>query len=524
MSTEDEPRPRRALPPEGDDGATWAPTSSPSDSSGTLIPPPAVMPNSEVPPVTAGRRFSAEDVPDEDDRPLPRRSALSPNATRARSPQTPDAAPAASTPAASRAVVEDAPERGGSSKLRYGILAALLVAALAVAAFFLVPRGEGGPAPTPTPSIDPVATYLLQPNDLDNYSGKAWTVASTATTVDATTPQPLCVLTSGETAPAASATLVRTFAAAFDAPGALLHQVDTYANDEDATAAYAARLAQLGECPRTTGFVTGATEIKGLSDAGTAIKLVVQDAQSQYHTILLSRTGRHVNVVDATQPDQPADAGPLAKAVQPAAKRQCDGGGTCPSTVEANVTVPPAVQPLGWLASVDLPRITAGQGVWRGTPEVLTTVKSKGTRCEAVDLAAAPGASSSQQRTYLLQDDTNAPATFGLDEMVYTFDTPEKANGFVGTLTTNIDSCATRAATATVAKQGDVSGVGTGAMWVVTQKLNAGDASARFRTSAVAVGNKVLYLMANPGEKFDFSDEAWANVTRRAAERLSQKP
>ena len=52
--------------------------------------PPAVLPASEGAPARAGRRFSAMDLPDDEERPLPRRSALSPDATRAMSPRTPD--------------------------------------------------------------------------------------------------------------------------------------------------------------------------------------------------------------------------------------------------------------------------------------------------------------------------------------------------------------------------------------------------------------------------------------------------
>ena len=69
-----------------------------------------------------------------------------------------------------------------------------------------------------------------------------------------------------------------------------------------------------------------------------------------------------------------------------------------------------------------------------------------------------------------------------------------------------------------------MSGAGTGAAWVVTQKVDQAAATARFRNAVVAVGNRVVYLLANPTNEFDFSDEAWHAVARRAAERATQLP
>ena len=99
MSEQGDPTPRRALPPRDDepedavdDGPAprrgeWSATGPGAESTpsraGTPIPPPAVLPVPDVAPASAGRRFSAVDLPEDEDRPLPRRSALSPAATRA---------------------------------------------------------------------------------------------------------------------------------------------------------------------------------------------------------------------------------------------------------------------------------------------------------------------------------------------------------------------------------------------------------------------------------------------------------
>lgn len=531
MSEQGDPAPRRALPPRGDAGedvvddesatprrGRWSATgpggAEPPSRTATPIPPPAVLPVSEVAPASAGRRFSAVDLPEDQERPLPRRSALSPSATRARSPQTPDTADA------------PAPTPRSYRRLAVGSIIALILAAVVITAFVLTnPPDLARPGATPTPTIDPVATYLVQPDDLAAVRpGTTWTAATTLTEVDAATPLPACLAPVLEASPAPVDTLVRLFSPDAGTPAGLLHQVETYATPEEASSAYRARVTQLGSCERNTAWVQAGLALTGIADEATGAQLVLQGEEPEYHTILVSRTGTRVNVLDATQPDAAPEASALLPTLTDTLARQCTDNGTCPSTPSAEAGVPPANAPEGFLTGVDLPRITAGAGVWRGTP-LAASVSTLGSRCESVDLKLAPAGSTSQQQlTLVLQDDAAAPPAFGVDEALYTFNTPEEAAGFVGALTGNIDDCANRTGTAEVARTGDITGTGTGTAWVITRKLAQSDATARFRVAAVAAGNHAVYLMVNPTAEFDFSDEAWHGVALRAAERLTQLP
>ena len=543
MAEQDGPTPRRALPPRGDEPdvddvlddhepiaprrGLWSPTSKAGDAApgaGTPIPPPAVLPTSDVAPASAGRRFSAVDLPTDEERPLPRRSALSPAATRAASPRTPHPAPATGPDAAAPA--GDAPARGRRGLL-LGVLAAVVAIALVVTGI-LVFNGGGGlgrPQATPTPTIDPVATYLVQPDDLAEVRpGTTWETVTTATTLDAATPTPKCITPVLELEAQPADTMVRTFSPTAGAAGGLLHQVERYATAEEAQAAYTARVTQLGACERNTAWMQGGLTATGLGDEASGATVVLQADQPEYHAIVVSRVGTRVNVLDATQAAEAPAAESLLPALTATLARQCTDSGTCPTASAAlEGGVPPAVEPFGFLAGVDLPRITAAAGEWRGTP-VGTTVTTPGTRCEGVDLTQAPGAVSAQQRTLLLQDDAAAPAGFGVDEVVYTFNTPEEAAGFVGTLATNIDTCVERTATAEVARSGDLTGPGAGPAWVVTRQVDQAETRARFRVAALAAGNHAIYLMANPTPEFDFPDASFHAVALRSAERLTQLP
>ena len=532
MSEQGDPTPRRALPPRDDepedavdDGPAprrgeWSATGPGAESTpsraGTPIPPPAVLPVPDVAPASAGRRFSAVDLPEDEDRPLPRRSALSPAATRAMSPRTPDSpvAPAANAPAPR-----------SYKGLAIGIVAALVVAAIAITAFVLANPGSGRPAPTPTPTVDPVATYLLQPEDLAAVRPDVtWTAAATVTEPDASTPAAKCLapVLEAETQPVD--TMVRTFSPESGAAAGLLHQVETYATPEEAVAAYAARAEQLGTCERNTAWVQAGAQVTGLSDEATGSTLVLQGETPEYHTLLLSRTGTRVNIVDATQAEAALEPAALLPVLAAVSTRQCTDTGTCPASPATTPGVPPAVEPLGYLAGVDLPRITAGAGVWRGAP-MSAAVNTTGSRCEGIDLKTAPaGAVKVQERTVLLQDDAAAPPLFGVDELVISYNTPEEANAFAASLSANIDDCAARTGTAEVARTADLAGPGTGPAWVVTRKTDEADSTARYRVAVIAAGNHVIYLMANPTPEFDFADDAWHGVALRAAERLTQLP
>lgn len=379
-----------------------------------------------------------------------------------------------------------------------------------------------GPTATPTATVDPIATYLAQPEDLNDLApGSTWSIADTVTKLEPTTPQAKCFLPAAEQKPVPAHVMVRTFASATQASGAVLYQVNRYASPEEATTAYASLVGQLGVCERSTMLAQTGLKIFGLSDGAAGQILVVQNPTSEYHTIALSRTADRVNIVDVALTDAPSKGDAVAGVLRAVAVRQCVSSGKCPGQVTVTPEAPLPSKPAGWLSEVDLPRITAGSGSWRAT-DVTDSVALPGTKCEALDFAAPPGATVKQQRTYLLRDDTAAPKNFGVDEVMYTFGTPEEAQATFIKLAENTDGCASRTATAQVNRTGDPSGNGTAAAWTVVQKVDQSATTAQFRSAAAVAGNHLVYLVANPSGSFDFSNDTWHSVVGRAQQRLSQ--
>lgn len=377
---------------------------------------------------------------------------------------------------------------------------------------------SGGPSESGTAAAqDPFLTAA----DLGTLGAATW-VDSNA---NADGLRPLCLPATADGLPAAQRSPSKKLTASSSPTDTVVQVIDTYADDATATQAYTARLVQAGTCADTVALITGANTISGLADSAEVIRLTVQEQTDQLHSLLISRTGRSVSLIDvATATEVPASD--LANVAAAALSRGCGGQlGTCPGSISVATSPPPAGNPFGWLVPADLPRITAGAGRW-GATEPKTTLDVVGSLCEAINLKTVSGTQSVGQRTLLLADDSSAPQGFGVDQVVYTF---ADANG-VGTLAKKLDKnltgCPDRAPTASVKEGPAVKGTGaseakiSGSTYLVTQKT--GTNTVVFRVAVVSVDKRLVYLLANPSTSFDFSDSDWAKVAVRAGQRASQ--
>ena len=529
MSDQGSPAPRRALPPVDDvderDGLEadptepapprrrlWEPSSSAEEGTpSTPIPPPTpVLPAPEPGTPSAGRRFSA-DLPDEVETAQPRRSALTPLPASAASGRSPVATGRRSVPAAGVA----GPHRRRG--LLVGGVAMLAVAGVVTAILLNPPSPE---IPAAEPSVQPAALVLTAEDAAALVASSSWTASPVSTAVEATTPQPSCLPLASELEPRPASSTVGVLESTQDT-GALLHQMDAYASPEEAATVFSLRREQLAACEVTVALTGTAYQLSGLGDEAIAVDFVVQSETADHHHVVLSRVGSLINVVDTSRTGKAFGAEDVALALAGAEKRQCAAvAGACPSDEPtAKATAPLPTVPVGWLATNDLPRITPGQGSWRGTD--METVKLPSSICDAVNLDRVAQGSTVAQRTYLLADDPEATANFGVDQGLYTFKDAKEAAAFVTKVTRNIADCPDRMPTASVKKTGDVAAAGSkGTSFTVSQKTKAD--TTRYRVTIAAVDEHALYLFANPGDGFDFSDGEWAAVSRRAAERLAQ--
>jgi hypothetical protein len=438
----------------------------------------------------------------------------------------------AATPVTAAAEVSpgaaEGPAAAGSLKGRSSGPARIVIAA--VAAVVVVVAGvvwaltlrstapSGGPSESGTAvAQDPFLTGA----ELGTLGGVTWVDPN----VDAAGLRPLCLPATADGLPTAQRSPSRKVTASSSPTDTVVQALDVYADAATATQAYAARLVQAGTCADTVALITGANTITGLADSAEVVRLTVQEQTNWFHSLLISRTGRSVSLIDVTTATE-VTASDLANVAAAALSRGCGGElGTCPGSISVATSAPPAGNPSGWLVPADLPRITPGAGRW-GATEPKTTLDVVGSLCEAINLKTVAGTQSVGQRTLLLADDSKAPQGFGVDQVVYTFADAKGVSTLAGKLDKNLTGCADRAPTASVKEGPAVKGTGaagakiSGSTYLVTQKT--GTNTVVFRVAVLSVGNRLVYLLANPSTSFDFSNTDWAKVAVRAGERASQ--
>lgn len=521
------PSPSRAwAPADGDDQVPAQPEVS------TPIPPPLPTLPEPLQAPEEGRRFSAEPVTEDWVRSAPRRSAASVSSPPpVDEPET--TAGDAVTDEVAAAVVEPDGASGHPKRRLWTIVA--VAAAIAVVTGSIIwmsnqrtgntanpsgasaSPGSSQSASPPAPVLDD--TQLLAVADLAKLrKATVWTQANETATPAI---QPVCLELSSIGGATAETEVTRRFTAD-QAGGTLVQVAQALADPQSASTAYDALIGQAASC--AGAHILATYRVDGLANAATALTTELPDGTK--HTLVIVRTGRNINVTDASIKD-PSAIGVtlLSTALSSSLTKQCSiAAGTCPATLKVAATPPPPTDTVGWLALVDLPQLTPGKGSWAATdPKSPDLV---GSQCEDVDLNKLPGTSKAAHRTYLLTGDSKAPESFGIDEAVYTFDKASAASAMVKTLNKNFNGCGERTRTATVANQEvtvvDAAGKTLKATtYLVTQRISD-TKTVSFRVGIAAVGTRLVYLLANPSAGFDFTQKSWDSLAGRASQRTTQ--
>jgi hypothetical protein len=305
-----------------------------------------------------------------------------------------------------------------------------------------------------------------------------------------------------------------------------LHEATAYNSPEDAMQAYMIASGTLGGCAVTGSYIESGHIVTGLGNqaVGVVVK-VVDGTKSQAHSIVLNRTGRVMNVVDAVQPSQALAITAVAKALQQINTVQCGpAGGECGGTPSVKDGPPPlGGDVLGFLATGDLPPAGPKVAPWVATGMELPKEEFKGSGCENVNWETV-AAESKSTRVYLIQDSrTNF---FGLNEIVLATKDAKAAGKQVEKIKSSLTGCKNRQPTATVSKPKKVTSIGAKntkvAGWTAVVSQKGTDGTHRYRVGIVSAGSKVIYTFLNPKEDYDFSGGQWDTVAVRAGERATQ--
>ncbi|MDO5067350.1 MAG: hypothetical protein Q4D96_08740 [Propionibacteriaceae bacterium] len=413
-----------------------------------------------------------------------------------------------------------------------GALAALIL--IVIGFFALANRGGGGAAQPPSESttseLPPAATAanLMEASDASAIvEGVSWNVVDTIEAKKDRPRRPACLGKDvADINPVTS--LHRSIGS--DGQLALLHEIDSYASVDAATQIHAKRVSDLSTCAINQTYIASATAVTGLGDDAVQVTVVFEDEESpKYHTLLLVRTGRTASTFAVTQAGTPVEAAPLVTAAATRLAEICTASeGTCPADPTVTPSVPPKVDPPGWLISADLPRITPGYGRWlaTGAPAEL---RLKGTSCENMSLDTDPGPTERMQITFVLSETSQiqVPDVFGLDELRFTFADEEAATSFESALVSNILSCKERLTTASVTEFEAVSGVGIDELPVSARMFSLSldktdDSKAYYQLIVTRAATTVSYVLVKVTPEYQFTEAQLGAIAIRTAQRASQ--
>lgn len=419
------------------------------------------------------------------------------------------------------------------------IIGALVVALMVVLGTFLAtrktstdPSSSPSQSASPSPSVSAVPAVsvddLVTLEDAEAVlAGATWTITTTAETKEEATLKPACLGADvADVNP--TDTFQRTIGTSDENLLAVFHQVDLYATAEAAQAVQSDRATNLAQCDERQALILGSSVVTGLGDETAQLTVAYQDEPLVLHTVVLVRTGRALTMFDATQSLEGVPVESVIAGLRRSLDAMCSRvDGTCPTEPTVAATVPPPVDPIGWLIPADLPRIRPGYGQWVAKDPLPSELTATGMGCENLPLATEPGPTQRQQRTYLITQDDTTPGSFGLDEMVFTFPDNATAVAFSDKLTTALLTCTERNNTAKVTDLGTIEGTGaaeipvTGRIISIDQSISDTEV-VQYQLAVNVADARVSYLLATVTSDYSFSLEQQQSVALRSAQRLSQ--
>jgi hypothetical protein len=433
--------------------------------------------------------------------------------------------------------------------LAIGVIAAVVILGLAIGYAVLglgeerttapspsLTAGSVGPGPT-TASEDPVPTAggPLLTNDMMLTAAQAkpvddrqtWKESLTQKGVSEDGPVPTCFGTeAADGQPVSQQKILRVLDGNGKNPPKALHDATAYATPEEAATAYTAATKTLGTCAAGGAWIESGRVVRGVGDSAVgAVVAVTSGKATEWHSVLIARTGRVVNVLDASQPGRALAPAGVAEALGAVVAKQCGpASGACADGAGVRNGPPPlgGDEP-GFPAVGDLPPVAGSPTLWNAAPSELPQEEFPGSSCENVDWATVP-AEQRTTRVYLQPDSGNA--FFGVNVIVLTVKDDKAGTDVVERIRKNLETCKDRRLTATVAKPVKVSGPGargvevTGYTTTVEQKGT--DGSSKFRVGIVRAGTKVAYTFANPQGEFDVTEAQWKTIAVRAGQRATQ--
>lgn len=435
----------------------------------------------------------------------------------------------------------------GRLALLIGAVAAVVVLGLAIG-YAVIGRPNGGPSanpagPGPSPAASQTTTtgtpgevtgelltteMLITAADSKQIDGdRTWKVNRTLTKVDNNSPQAVCLGASMDGLPTPRETMMQLLESNGKLPPAILHQATAYGTPEEAAQAYALIAKAVGTCTvdGTSAWLFAGRVVTGLGDQSLAVVVKVTNGNDEeFRTLVLSRTGRVLNVVDVAKQKEGVPVAAAVKTAAAAVNRQCTAAeGACAKTTADKAGPPPVGDQPCYLSGGDLPAPSVSAGAWFADEPQNLTEPQHTSGCETADLSKVAGGRA-VYRTFLVDGDSG---NFGLDQYMVTLKSETEAKKLAQTFVEDWEDCRERKITPTVQDPTKIKGTGAKdakiSGWITEVKVPTNDSETRtYRVGVAWVGPKLVFTFLSPTDKLDIDKSDWKRVTVRAAERATQ--
>ncbi|MEP7089835.1 MAG: hypothetical protein ABI776_06960 [Nocardioidaceae bacterium] len=413
--------------------------------------------------------------------------------------------------------------------------AVVLVVALGVAAFALVPRSDVADqaASAPAPSVGstrsavsrlPVAADLLDRSAIGRLGGsRPWRVGRT----DANTAgDGINMLCQGArfADPRGYAALVRTFSAPGTPRRSAVQTVEVSRSTASARRTYRTMLGWYSGCQVARLQVVGAFGVQGVGDQAEVLTLRIGDRPTRTLSVGVARTGAvTTSTVGTTLAAATPLPGEVVRLLADAVDRLCvrAAAGRCAARPTYEAVPPPSLgEEKGILAATDLPPVGRVDRPWVGTRPSGTRRNRSATTCDRADFSRA-GATRVRTRTFVIPQ-ASLPTRFGLSETYGRFRSATAASRFLAGVRRSVAGCQRRDLATGVGAERRLSRTpAEGSWWRLVTAVSSRD-KVSFETGFVRVGRTVAQVTFAPVAGADMRDDVFGMLLRRAGDRLGE--
>jgi DNA-directed RNA polymerase specialized sigma24 family protein len=316
--------------------------------------------------------------------------------------------------------------------------------------------------------------------------------------------------------------LVRIFSAEGKVEMRAVETVETSRTETGAEAAYRTMAAWYAGChaPRTQLGRTFAVE--GIGDESLLVYLDKVTRKGDRYAVGLARVGtKSVSLVTITPVRQAPTPRALLLALRDAVARLCPEDDCVDSRPSLTAALPRIDSPSGLLAAADLPPVGSINATWVGTKASAKGEHPAALSCRLPRLGKA-GADSNHNRTYLIPQ-ADVPTSFGLAETVATFPSDRAASAYAESIADALVRCADRDLTSSLDRLDRTRGGGAEiTTWFLETRVSR-KVTLDFRIAIIASGDRVALVTFNPAGDADMTVRQFADLARRASDRLTQQ-